>query len=585
MNDLERMRHSASHVMAEAVTAIFPTARLAIGPPIEDGFYYDFELPRALTPDDLKTIEKKMKKIVSSNASFEFSEMSVEDALEYYRDRDQPYKVELIEELAAAGEESVSFYTQNAFKDLCRGPHVGSTSKVGPFKLLNIAGAYWRGDEHRPMLQRIYGTAWPTSAELADHIHRMEEAQRRDHRRLGRELDLFSIHQDQTGAGLILWHPKGGRVRNEIENFWRDTHYDAGYDLVYTPHIGRSNLWQSSGHLDFFQESMFSGIAVDEQEYYLKPMNCPFHIMIYKNALRSYRDLPMRLGELGTVYRYERAGVLHGLMRVRGFTQDDSHIFCRPDQVVSELAGVLDLTMFILGAFGFTEFETFVSTRPEKAVGDNEQWDRATDALRKVLDDRGVEYEVDEGGGAFYGPKIDLNIKDAVGRAWQCTTVQFDFNLPERFDLSFVGADGKQHRPYMVHRALLGSMERFFGVLVENFAGAFPVWIAPIQVQVLPIADRHLEYAETVAATLKSAGLRAEIDSRREKVNYKIREAQLQKVPYMLIVGDREAQAGTVSVRLRTGENIGAQPLDSFVTLVKAVTESRSQELTPATVE
>ena len=583
MNDLERMRHSASHVMAEAVTAIFPTARLAIGPPIEDGFYYDFELPRALTPDDLKTIEKKMKKIVSSNASFEFSEMSVEDALEYYRDRDQPYKVELIEDLAAAGEESVSFYTQNAFTDLCRGPHVGTTSKVGPFKLLNIAGAYWRGDEHRPMLQRIYGTAWPTSAELADHIHRMEEAQRRDHRRLGRELDLFSIHHDQTGAGLILWHPKGGRVRNEIENFWRDAHYDAGYDLVYTPHIGRSNLWQSSGHLDFFKESMFSGIAVDEQEYYLKPMNCPFHIMIYKNALRSYRDLPMRLGELGTVYRYERAGVLHGLMRVRGFTQDDSHIFCRPDQVVSELAGVLDLTMFILGAFGFTEFETFVSTRPEKAVGDNEQWDRATDALRKVLDDRGVEYEVDEGGGAFYGPKIDLNIKDAVGRAWQCTTVQFDFNLPERFDLSFVGADGKQHRPYMVHRALLGSMERFFGVLVENFAGAFPVWIAPTQVQVLPIADRHLEYAETVAAALKSAGLRAEIDSRREKVNYKIREAQLQKVPYMLIVGDREAQAGTVSVRLRTGENLGAQALDSFVALVKAVNDSRIQELTPAT--
>ena len=583
MNELERMRHSAAHVMAEAVTAIFPTARLAIGPPIEDGFYYDFELPRALTPDDLKTIEKKMKKIVSSNASFEFSEMSVEDALEYYRDRDQPYKVELIEDLAAAGEESVSFYTQNAFTDLCRGPHVGSTSKVGPFKLLNIAGAYWRGDEHRPMLQRIYGTAWPTSAELADHIHRMEEAQRRDHRRLGRELDLFSIHHDQTGAGLILWHPKGGRVRNEIENFWRDAHYDAGYDLVYTPHIGRSNLWQSSGHLDFFKESMFSGIAVDEQEYYLKPMNCPFHIMIYKNALRSYRDLPMRLGELGTVYRYERAGVLHGLMRVRGFTQDDSHIFCRPDQVVSELAGVLDLTMFILGAFGFTEFETFVSTRPEKAVGDNEQWDRATDALRKVLDDRGVEYEVDEGGGAFYGPKIDLNIKDAVGRAWQCTTVQFDFNLPERFDLSFVGADGKQHRPYMVHRALLGSMERFFGVLVEHFAGAFPVWIAPTQVQVLPIADRHMEYAETVAAALKSAGLRAEIDGRREKVNYKIREAQLQKVPYMLIVGDREAQAGTVSVRLRTGENLGAQALDSFVALVKAVNDSRIQELTPAT--
>ena len=583
MNELERMRHSAAHVMAEAVTSIFPTARLAIGPPIEDGFYYDFELPRALTPDDLKTIEKKMKKIVSSNASFEFSEMSVEDALEYYRDRDQPYKVELIEDLAAAGEENVSFYTQNAFTDLCRGPHVGSTSKVGPFKLLNIAGAYWRGDEHRPMLQRIYGTAWSTSDELATHMHRMEEAQRRDHRRLGRELDLFSIHHDQTGAGLILWHPKGGRIRNEIENFWRGAHYDAGYDLVYTPHIGRSNLWESSGHLDFFKENMFSGIAVDEQEYYLRPMNCPFHIMIYKNALRSYRDLPMRLGELGTVYRYERPGVLHGLMRVRGFTQDDSHIFCRPDQVVSELAGVLDLTMFILGAFGFTEFETFVSTRPEKAVGDNEQWDRATDALRKVLDDRGVEYEVDEGGGAFYGPKIDLNIKDAVGRAWQCTTVQFDFNLPERFDLSFIGADGKQHRPYMVHRALLGSMERFFGVLVENFAGAFPVWIAPTQVQVLPIADRHMEYAETVAAALKSAGLRAEIDSRRERVNYKIREAQLQKVPYMLIVGDREAKAGTVSVRLRTGENLGAQALDSFVALVKAVNDSRILELTPAT--
>jgi threonyl-tRNA synthetase len=441
---------------------------------------------------------------------------------------------------------------------------VESTGRIAAFKLLSVAGAYWRGDEKRPMLQRIYGTAFESQTALDDYLTLLEEAERRDHRRLGRQLDLFSIHEE-IGPGLVVWHPNGGRIRSLIQDYWHDLHYRRGYDIVYSPHIGRSRLWQTSGHLDFYKDSMYSPMDIDGQEYYMKPMNCPFHIMVYRSDLRSYRDLPIRLAELGTVYRYERSGVLHGLMRVRGFTQDDAHIFCRPDQVEEEVLGVLDLTSELLDTFGFADYEINLSTRPEKAVGEMEMWDHATQSLANALQARGLEYDVDEGGGAFYGPKIDLKIKDAIGRSWQCTTVQFDFNLPERFDLTFQGSDGGQHRPYMVHRAILGSMERFFGVLIEHYGGAFPLWLAPVQAVVIPIADRHTDYALRVRDTLRSRGLRADVDSRRERMNLKIRNAQVQKMPYMLVVGDREEEQGTVSVRLRNEENLGAVALSDLI--------------------
>jgi threonyl-tRNA synthetase len=441
---------------------------------------------------------------------------------------------------------------------------VESTGRIAAFKLLSVAGAYWRGDEKRPMLQRIYGTAFESQTALDDYLTLLEEAERRDHRRLGRQLDLFSIHEE-IGPGLVVWHPNGGRIRSLIQDYWHDLHYRRGYDIVYSPHIGRSRLWQTSGHLDFYKDSMYSPMDIDGQEYYMKPMNCPFHIMVYRSDLRSYRDLPIRLAELGTVYRYERSGVLHGLMRVRGFTQDDAHIFCRPDQVEEEVLGVLDLTSELLDTFGFADYEINLSTRPEKAVGEMEMWDHATQSLANALQARGLEYDVDEGGGAFYGPKIDLKIKDAIGRSWQCTTVQFDFNLPERFDLTFQGSDGGQHRPYMVHRAILGSMERFFGVLIEHYGGAFPLWLAPVQAVVIPIADRHTDYALRVRDTLRGRGLRADVDSRRERMNLKIRDAQVQKIPYMLVVGDREEEQGTVSVRLRNEENLGAVALSDLI--------------------
>ena len=575
MSDVERMRHSAAHVMAEAVLEIFPEAKLAIGPPIEDGFYYDFDLPRALTPEDLAEIEKRMAAIVKRDAPFKRSSMSSEQALDFFGGRGQAYKVELIRDL---GQVQVGIYESDGFVDLCRGPHVESTGKIGRFKLLNVAGAYWRGDEKRPMLQRIYGTTWPSQDELDAYLHRIEEAQRRDHRRLGRELGIYSV-SEAVGAGLVLWHPKGGRLRTVIEDFWRKEHYAGGYEIVHTPHIGKAQLWETSGHLGFYKDSMYSPMDVDGQEYYIKPMNCPFHIEIYKSTLRSYRELPLRFAELGQVYRYERAGALHGLMRVRGFEQDDAHIFCRPDQIEDEVLGVLDFTRHIVGAFGFEEYEINLSTKPEKAVGKDEMWDAATASLRRALELRGLEYQVDEGGGAFYGPKIDYKIKDAIGRSWQCTTVQFDFNEPERFDMTYIDEEGKPSRPYMVHRALLGSMERFVGVLLEHYAGAFPVWLAPVQAVLLPIAARHLPYAEEVAAKLKSAGLRIEVDGRREKVNRKIRDAQLQKVPYMLVVGDKEVEAGAVAVRLRSGENLGPRPVDEFAELAKAKVAERSLEL------
>ena len=449
-----------------------------------------------------------------------------------------------------------------------------ATGEIPAFKLLSVAGAYWRGDEKRPMLQRIYGTAFESQDALDQYLRQLEEAKRRDHRLLGRQLDLFSIHED-TGPGLIIWHPKGSRIRGVIEDFWREEHYRSGYEMVYSPHIGRSKLWETSGHLDFYTEHMYAPMDMDGQEYYVKPMNCPFHIMYYTTSIRSYRDLPMRIGELGTVYRYERGGVLHGLLRVRGLTQDDAHIFCRPDQVEEEINGVLDLTFHLLRSFGFADFEVRLSTRPEKAVGDPEQWELATESLRRTLEGQGTTYDVDEAGGAFYGPKIDVHIRDAIGRLWQCTTVQFDFNLPERFGLTYIGDDGHEHRPYMIHRTLLGALERFMGLLIEHYAGAFPAWLAPVQAEVIPIAQRHHQYARQVEARLTDKGIRSHADMRNERMNAKIRDAQLQKVPYMIIVGDREEATSAAAVRLRSGEDLGSLPITDVAARIAAEVRAR----------
>ena len=556
----ERIRHSTAHVMADVVTTMFPDAKLAIGPPTEDGFYYDFLIDDPFTDDDLAEIERRMNAVIARDLPFIYSEYSREDSLEM--NAEEPLKLEIIEEIPE--DEAISTYSHGDFEDLCAGPHVESTGAIPAFKLLSVAGAYWRGDENRPMLQRIYGTAWETQDALDDYLHRLEEARRRDHRVLGRELDLFSIHEE-TGPGLIVWHPKGSRVRGVIEDYWKREHYKAGYDLVYTPHIGRSNLWETSGHLDFYKENMYAAMDMDGQDYYLKPMNCPFHIMYYRTALRSYRDLPMRIGELGSVYRYERGGTLHGLLRVRGLTQDDAHIFCRPDQVEQEVDGVLNLCFNLLKDIGFEQFEVMLSTRPEKSVGSDERWELAEQSLARTMRSLDLPYQIDEGAGTFYGPKIDVHIRDAIGRLWQCATIQFDFNLSERFGLTYIGEDGREHQPYMVHRTVLGSMERFMGVLIEHYGGAFPTWLAPVQARVIPIADRHQEYAALVRDKLAQAGVRVEVDARNERVNAKIRDAQLHKTPYMLVVGDREADAGAAAVRLRSGENLGAQPLDDVV--------------------
>ncbi|MBN1692551.1 MAG: threonine--tRNA ligase, partial [Dehalococcoidales bacterium] len=479
-NNLEAMRHSASHVMAEAVLSIFPDAKFAIGPAIEDGFYYDFDLPRTLTPDDLPVIEKKMGEIVKADLPFKHREISKAEAKKLFAD--QPYKLELIEEIA---DDKVGVYKQGKFIDLCRGPHVKSTGEIKAFKLTSIAGAYWRGDEHNAMLQRIYGVAFGSQKELDDYLARLEEAKKRDHRKLGKELDLFIIPED-IGGGLVIYTPKGGRIRSVIEDFWRQEHFANGYEILYTPHIGLSKLWETSGHLDFYKDDMYSPMTIDEQEYYIKPMNCPFHMLAYKSQLRSYRDLPLRWAELGTVYRYERSGVLSGLMRVRGFTQDDAHIICTPEQMNSEISEVLRFSLYMQKKFGFKKYKVYLSTRPNDAIGEGKMWDDAQNALRRVIDENKLDYEVDEGGGVFYGPKIDIKIEDVLGREWQTTTIQFDFNLPERFDLVYFGADGKEHRPYMIHRALFGSWERFFGLLIEHYAGAFPTWLAPVQVKIIP---------------------------------------------------------------------------------------------------
>ena len=567
----KRIRHSAAHVMADVVTQMFPEAKLGIGPPTDEGFYYDFMVEEPFSEQDLSRIEKRMRRVVQQNHTFEFHEYP-RDAAERMNAA-EPLKMEIIEEIPE--DEKITTYRHGKFEDLCAGPHVESTGRIPAFKLLSVAGAYWRGDENRPMLQRIYGTAFESKEALDEHLHRIEEAKKRDHRLLGRQLDLFSI-QDETGPGLIIWHPKGSRTRGIVEDFWREQHRLHGYELVYTPHIGRASLWETSGHLGFYKENMYAPIEMEGQDYYLKPMNCPFHVMYYQNDLRSYRDLPMRIGELGTVYRYERGGVVQGLLRVRGMTQDDAHIFCTPEQVEDEVNGVLDLTFFLLSSFGFSDYDVMLSTRPEKAVGEDDQWDLATESLRKTLVERGIDYQMDDGGGAFYGPKIDIHIRDAIGRLWQITTVQFDFNLPERFGLTYIGEDGKEHRPYMVHRALLGTMERFMGVLIEHYAGAFPVWLAPVQAVVIPIADRHIGYAQELKARLEASNVRVDVDDGNDRMNAKIRNAQLQKVPYMLVIGDREIEAGAAAVRLRSGDDLGAVPVDEIVARIAGEVETKA---------
>ncbi len=568
--ELARMRHSTAHLMAEAVQEIFPDARFGIGPAIQDGFYYDFQLPRSLTPEDLAEIESRMAANRDKAERFEREVVSRDEALQIFADN--PFKVELIEQLP--NDEIITTYQQGHFLDLCRGPHVETTKDIGPFKLLSVAGAYWRGDEKRPMLQRIYGTAFPTQEELDAHLHRLEEAQKRDHRRLGRELDLFSVNEE-IGPGLILWHPKGAMVRYLVEQFEQKEQLDRGYDLVYTPHIASEKIYQTSGHLETYRENMYSPMSIEEVDYYLKPMNCPGHIMIYKSRVHSYRDLPIRLAELGTVYRYERSGTLHGMLRVRGFTQDDSHIFCTPDQVVDEVAGVIDLAMHMAKVFGY-EFQAYLATRPEKAIGTEEVWEHAMDDLKRAMELRGLTYKIDEGGGAFYGPKIDIKWVDALGREWTGPTIQVDFNLPERFDVNYIGEDGERHRAVMIHRTLLGSMERFVGGLVEHYAGAFPAWLAPTQAAIIPITDDQVAYAHEVAQKLRDAGLRVDVNDRRDRMQAKIREAQLQKVPYMLVIGKREAADGAVAVRLRNGRDLGAMPVAQFLEVALPRIESRS---------
>lgn len=579
-----RLRHSVAHIMAQAVLEMFPDGKVAIGPPIDNGFYYDFDLPRPLTPEDLEDIEQRMKRIVTGGHAFEYRSVSAEEARAIFQN--QPYKLELIDGLTKGmdeyGEEStdsttISTYKHDTFEDLCRGPHLEHTNQVpvDGFKLLSVAGAYWRGDERNPMLQRIYGTAWNSKEELDTYLWKIEEAKKRDHRRLGKELGLFGI-SEEVGQGLVLWYPKGAMVRVAAEDFVRQAHLQNGYEWVFSPHIGRAQLWQKSGHLDFYSENMYSPMDIEGEPYYAKPMNCPFHIHIYKSQMRSYRDLPQRYAEFGTVYRYERSGVLHGLTRVRGFTQDDAHIFCRPDQIDEEISRALDFSLYILRAFGLTDFTAYISTRPAKYVGEAERWDQASQALQRAVESQSLPYEVDEGGGAFYGPKIDLKVNDAIGREWQLSTIQFDFNLAERFGLEYIGEDGQPHQPYMVHRALMGSIERFMGVLIEHYAGAFPLWLAPVQARIIPITDRHLDYAFDVQQRLKNVGIRVEIDQNKDRMQAKIRNAQLQKIPYMLIIGDKEQAANAVAVRMRSGEDLGAIAVDTFIERVQAEIAARS---------
>jgi len=578
---LEIYRHSSAHLLAAAVTELFPEAQCGIGPPTDDGFFYDFLVPRPFTPEDIAAIEKKMAHIVKQNRPIEKRLIPKPEALDLFSRKGQSLKCELIREKAG---DQVQCYTMGEFIDFCLGPHLPATGKIQAFKLKESPSqSYWKGKEGNAEMQRIYGYAFFTRDELEAHLKKLEEAKRRDHRRLGRELDLFSI-ADETGAGLILWHPKGGFIRMQMENYWREAHLEGGYDIVFSPHIAKLDLWKTSGHTEYYRENMYAPIEIENVEYQLKPMNCPFHITIYRSHKRSYRELPLRYAELGTVYRFERSGVLHGLLRVRGFTQDDAHLFCRPDQLDAEIVRVLDFVTMVLRTFGFDRYDIYLSTRPAKSAGTDAQWDTATAALRAALEKRGLPYVVDPGEGVFYGPKIDIKIKDVLDRAWQCSTIQVDFNNPNRFGLEYIGEDGKAHQPVMVHRALLGSLERFFGVLIEHYAGAFPLWLAPVQAVVVPVAERHQEYARKVAADLRSRGLRVTVDDRSEKMNYKIREAQVQKVPNMLVVGDKEVEAQNASVRHRQAGDLGPMAVDTVAEKIARLAASRStsEEATPA---
>jgi len=566
----EIYRHTASHVMAQAVMELFPGTKLAVGPAIKDGFYYDFDLPEALAPEDLPRIEQRMEEIVDRDLPLRREVVSRGEAVELFRSLGQDYKVELLEEMEG---EEVTLYRQGDFVDLCRGPHLPTTGRLRHFKLLSLAGAYWKGDETRPMLQRIYGTAFDKEEELSAYLHFLREAERRDHRRLGKELDLFSFHEE-AGPGVVFYHPRGAVLRGIIEDFLKEEHRKRGYQMVVTPHLFRGRLWHESGHMDYYRENMYV-FEKDGMEYVVKPMNCPGHVLIYKTRPRSYRDLPLKFFELGTVYRYERSGVLHGLLRVRGFTQDDAHIFCREDQLREQVEECLEFAFYSLRTFGFRDFEVFLSTRPEKSVGSDELWERATSALRDSLVELGIPFQVDPGEGVFYGPKIDVKLKDAIGRSWQGPTVQADFNLPERFNLQYTGQDNRPHRPVVIHRVVLAGIERFYGVLLEHYAGELPPWLAPVQVVVVPIADRHLDYANRVREALERAGIRVEVDDDRETVSMKVRRAQLQKIPFTVVVGDREAEGDTVSVRDRAGRDVREVPLREFTVRVVEMVEER----------
>ena len=575
-SELETIRHSCAHLMAQAVQELFPGTQVTIGPVIEDGFFYDFSRKEAFVPEDLEKIEKRMKELAAADYPIVRSEISREEAIKKFSETGETFKVEIIESIDP--NEPITVYSQGDWGDLCGGPHVQSTNKIKAFKLLHTSSAYWRGDERNPVLQRIYGTAWNTEKELRLYLKRLEEAKKRDHRRLGKELDLFSV-SDDIGPGLILWHPKGARIRHLMEEFWKKEHFKHGYEMVISPHAAKIDLWKTSGHTEFYKDNMFSNMDIEGREYVMKPMNCPFHIQIYKTKLRSYRDLPVRFGELGTVYRYERSGVLHGLLRVRGFTQDDAHLFCRPSQIEQEITNVLDLIIFILQSFGFHEYKIYLSTRPEKYVGSDEGWESATKALETALNNKNLDFEVDPGEGVFYGPKIDIKIKDSLNRYWQVSTVQVDFNLPEKFDISYIEEDGQRCKPIMLHRALMGSLERFFGCLIEHYAGAFPLWLAPVQVILLPITDKHAEYTEKIAQQLEDSGIRVEKDLRNEKIGFKIREAQLQKIPYMVVLGDKEVESSTLGVRRRRSKDTRILDLKTFLNEVNEGVEKRTIDL------